>query len=80
MIRVVISLAQEDKNWLQHVAEDQHQSMAEVIRQAIERYRLEMQQTSPLSLQQILSKTKGIWEHDDGLAYQRKIRSDWDKK
>jgi uncharacterized protein (DUF2344 family) len=80
MIRVVISLAQEDKNWLQHIAEDQHQSMAEVIRQAIERYRLELQTTSPLSLEQILSKTKGIWKQGDALAYQRKIRSEWDKK
>ncbi len=80
MIRIVISIPQDDKTWLQHVAEDQHISMAEVIRLAIDRYRLEKQTTSPHSLQQLLSKTKGIWKQGDGLAFQRKLRSEWDKK
>lgn len=80
MIRLVISLAKDDKIWLQHVAEDQHVSMAEVIRLAIEHYRHEMQTTPTHSLHQILLKTKGIWKKGDGLTYQRKIRSEWDKK
>jgi len=62
MIRVVISLAKDDKIWLQHVAEDQHVSMAEVIRLAIERYRDEIQTTPACSLHQILLKTRGIWK------------------
>lgn len=77
---MVISLAKDDKAWLQHIAEDQHISMAEVIRLAIERYRDEIQTTPARSLHQILLKTKGIWKKADGLAYQRKIRSEWDRK
>lgn len=80
MIRIVISLTKDDKIWLQHVAEDQHLSMVEVIRLAIERYRHEMQTTSTHSLQQILLKTKEIWKKGDVLTYQRKIRSEWNKK
>ena len=80
MIRVVISLDPNDKAWLQHVAEDEHVSMAEVIRHAIDHYRHEKQVKSPRSLKQLLSATKGIWKQGDSLTYQRKIRSEWDKK
>jgi hypothetical protein len=80
MIRLVISLAKNDKIWLQHIAEDQHVSMAEIIRLAIEHYRQEIQAVPTHSFKQILSKTKGIWKKGDGVTYQRKIRSEWDKK
>ncbi len=80
MIRVVISLEPNDKTWLQHVAEDEHVSMAEVIRHAINFYRHQKQTTSPPSLKKLLSQTKGIWEHGDGLEYQRKVRSEWNNK
>ncbi|ULJ60586.1 hypothetical protein [Wielerella bovis] len=27
---------------------------------------------------QLLDKTKGIWQHGDGLAFQEKLRSEWE--
>lgn len=27
---------------------------------------------------QLLDKTKGIWKHGDGLAFQEKLRSEWE--
>lgn len=77
MIRVVISLDADDKNWLQHIAKAEQVSMAEVIRHAIGFYRHEIQTTPKTSLKELLSSTKGIWKHGDGLKYQRKIRSEW---
>ena len=54
--------------------------MAEVIRDAIGFYRHQKQKASPPSLKKLLSETKGIWKHGDGLTYQRKVRSEWNDK
>jgi len=30
------------------------------------------------AFKQLLEQTRGIWEHGDGLAYQLKLRDEWD--
>ena len=39
MTRTLITIADEDKNWLMRYAKEKHVSMAELIRQAIQEYR-----------------------------------------
>jgi hypothetical protein len=31
------------------------------------------------NLEELLSKTKGIWQKGDGLSYQENIRKEWDR-
>ncbi len=77
MIRTVISLDPEDKKWLEERARAEHVSMAELIRRAIAHYR---DHTPPdaATLSRLLEETAGIWKEGDGLAYQRRIREEWE--
>lgn len=78
MVRTVISLEESEKAWLDRQAEDQRVSMAELIRKAVRRYREEMERDEE-SVEQLLEKTSGIWEGEDGLTYQRRLREEWDR-
>ena len=78
MIRTIISLNAEEKHWLDMAAKKQHVSMAAIIRDAIHLYRA--QHTTkhvPTKIDSLLTKTKGIWPHEDRLHYQKKIRDEW---
>jgi len=79
MIRTVISLNPDEKHWLEVMARKKHMSMAALIRNAIASYRLQDESRLPNSIDFLLSKTKGIWKHHDGLDYQMNIRDEWDK-
>ena len=79
MIRTVVSLEDEDKAWLDRKAEENQVSMAEVVRQAVRRYREESDREAQ-PLRQLLQATSGIWKGEDGLAYQRRIRREWDER
>ena len=78
MIRTAVSLEEEDKAWLDRRAEEEHVSTAELIRQAVRRYR--ESEPEARSLQQLLEETSGIWKGKDGLAYQIEIRDEWDER
>ena len=77
MVRTVITLNHKEKDWLDKMAKRKHVSMAEVIRSAIRLYRQETEKE--VTLEQLLMQTSGLWQQDEGLTYQRKIRSEWDK-
>jgi len=79
MLRTVISLKTEDKLWLDEKAHAEHVAMTEVVRRAIKHYRQCMELHTDSSLDALLKKTSGVWTAGDGLSYQRKIRSDWEK-
>ena len=79
MIRTVVSLEDEDKAWLDRKAEESQVSMAEVVRQAVRRYREESDREAR-PLRQLLYATSGIWKGEDGLNYQRRIRQEWDER
>jgi len=78
MIRTVISLDPEDKEWLDRRAQEEHVPMAQLIRRAVRCYREECESSSP-SMDQLLQKTAGLWKAGDGLVYQRRIREEWEK-
>jgi hypothetical protein len=78
MIRTVISLDEESKEWLDQQARQEHVSTAELIRTAVRKYRDEKKREA-LPLSDLLKQTSGIWKGGDGLAYQRRLRKEWQK-
>lgn len=79
MIRTVISLDAEDKAWLDRTARCQRKTMTQLVRQAVRRLRQESQ-SDPTQFDRLLHDTHGIWKSGDGLAYQKKLRREWDRR
>ena len=78
MIRTVISLDEESKQWLDQQAKEENVSAAELIRTAVRKYRDEKKREA-LSLNELLKQTSGMWKAGDALAYQRRLRKEWQK-
>ena len=76
MIRTIISLAEQDKRWLDSYSRSHHQSLAETVRQAIKTLR-ECSETE--TEKQILQQTSGLWKDRgvDGLNYAADLRDEW---
>jgi predicted transcriptional regulator len=74
--RTIISLDPKVKEWLDKRAKETNQTMTQVVREAIQEYRVKEEKAKP-SLKELLDKTRGTWKHGDGLKYQIKIRSEW---
>jgi len=53
--------------------------MARLVRRAIQRLRQESD-SSPSRFDVLLRETSGISRFGDGLAYQRRLRRDWDRR
>ncbi|HTC19942.1 MAG TPA: ribbon-helix-helix domain-containing protein [bacterium] len=74
--RTIISLDAEDKHWLDQKAKETHQTMTQVVREAVAEYRAKSEKK--LSFKELLDQTSGIWPHsEDALEYVRKIREEW---
>jgi hypothetical protein len=78
MVRTVISLDAAEKRWLDRKARAEGVPMTEIVRLAIRRFRETSEEDQP-SLEDVLQETKGLWAKGDGLAYQRKVRDEWDR-
>lgn len=78
MIRTLISLDEEDKQWLDRRAKEEGTTMAELVRIAVRRYR-EQQESGEPSLDQLLRQTSGLWKGGEGLEHQRALRDEWDR-
>jgi hypothetical protein len=78
MIRTVISLDEESKEWLDQQARAENVSTAEIIRTAVRKYRDEKKREA-LPLSELLRQTSGMWKGEDGLVYQRRLRKEWQK-
>jgi len=78
MIRTVISLDEESKEWLDQQARAEKVSTAEIIRTAVRKYRDEKKREA-LPLSELLKQTSGMWKGEDGLVYQRRLRKEWQK-
>ena len=73
MTRIILSLEEQDKAWLEQQAAEQGVSMAAVIRSAL---RSQRKKSEP-SLEALLAETRGTWKSGDGLKYQRRVRGEW---
>ena len=76
MVRIVISLDPEEKAWLDDTARRSGKPMTAVVREALARYRAQDGRRNKAAL----ANTRGIWKRGDGLAWQRKLRGEWDKR
>lgn len=79
MVRTVISLDADDKNWLDEKSRRARVPMTALVRDAIRRYRRAEASRSPEGIDSLLEATKGVWTEGDGLKYQRRLRAEWDR-
>ena len=76
MVRV-IALADDDKAWLDREARSARVPMTELIRRAVASFRA-LQRPTGRSVHEALDRTAGIWRRGDGLAWQRRLREEWE--
>ena len=74
--RIIITLPEQDRTWLESYSKAYDISIAEAIRQGIKRLR---RTTMDDTYCRIVDKTKGIWKKGDGLEYQQIVRSEWQR-
>lgn len=80
MPRTLINLNPDDKRWLDREARARHVPMTELVRQAVRDYRIREESRAKPALHAALEHTAGIWRSGDGLAYQRRIRGEWEDR
>lgn len=80
MVRTIVSIEDEDKAWLDRRAAEEHVSRAELIRRAVRQYREETDRQEVRPLHRLLEETSGIWKGEDGLAFQLRMRGEWDDR
>ncbi len=76
MVRTVISLDEQDKEWLDQRAAQEGVPMTELVRRAVRLLRTHADRDDP-PLTELLRSTSRTWRHGDGLAYQRRLRDEW---
>lgn len=76
MLRTIISIEKEEKDWLDREAKRRGVTMTQLVRDALKAYR-QQHVTNGDSLESLLAKTHGIWEQEDGLTYQQSLRDEW---
>ncbi|HEX9786297.1 MAG TPA: ribbon-helix-helix protein, CopG family [Opitutaceae bacterium] len=80
MPRTVISLEKDDKDWLDRQARAQRVPMTEIVRRAIRRYRQEADMHPDKDIHLLLEETRGLWRAGEGLAYQDRLREEWEAR
>jgi predicted DNA-binding protein len=77
MMRTIITLPRDLKNWLDSYSKAHNKPTAETIREAIVAYKTNVEKKSYSNL---LKKTKGIWKdrNIDGLDYVESLRGQWE--
>jgi hypothetical protein len=73
MTRLLISLEDNDRRWLEQRSRETGVPMSEVVRQAIR----QAQENSRKPMKDLLASTQGLWRKGDGLRYQWRIRKEW---
>jgi hypothetical protein len=73
--RIIISIPDEDKLWLEGYSKIHKISVAEAIRQGIDQLKKSKRHQT---YQKLVDNTSGIWKKGDGLAYQEKMRAEWE--
>ncbi len=75
--RTLITITEDDKAWLQDYSQQRHQSIAEVLRQALSFFRKSVGQNTK---RELLKETAGLWKHknQDAMDVVNKLRNEWD--
>lgn len=76
MRKTLISLDEQDRDWLEHYSQSNNQSLAKTIRDAVKALREQQRDGQHIN---IFSLTAGIWRDKvlDGLKFQSKLRAEW---
>jgi len=75
-MRILADLPEEDISWLDRKAVETGRSRASLVREAIAGYRA---RTGDDDLEQFFGIWKDRTDIGDGLAYERRIRAEWDR-
>jgi len=73
--RIIITIPDEDKLWLEGYSKVHQISVAEAIRQGIDQLKKNQRHQT---YQKLVESTSGIWKKGNGLAYQEKMRAEWE--
>lgn len=79
MPRTLVNLDADDKAWLDREARRRKLPMTELVRQAVHDYRQREQRRGRPALEEALARTAGLWHQGDGLAWQGRVRDEWDR-
>lgn len=79
MPKTIVNLEPDDKAWLDQEARRRKLPMTELVRQAVHSYRLREQSRNRPELADVLQRTAGLWRRGDGLAWQKRLRDEWDR-
>jgi hypothetical protein len=74
MERTIISLENDDKQWLDDESRRSGMPKSAIVRLSIRYLRLDREK----SFESLLNQTSGTWKEGDGLAYQERMRSEWE--
>jgi len=77
MPKTLISLDANDKAWLDREARRRKIPMTELVRQAVRHHRQREESRGRPALLDALANTSGLWRQGDGLAWQKRLRSEW---
>jgi hypothetical protein len=76
-VRTIITLSEEDKQWLESYSSLHHMSVAEAVRRGIRKLK---EAEFSENYKTLVLNSKGLWEKGDGLTYQKQIRTEWDSR
>jgi hypothetical protein len=76
-MRTLIDIPEDDLKWLDRKAADEGRSRAAVVREAVAQFRAA---TGKKGIQRYFGLWKDRGDVPDGLEYQRKMRSEWDRE
>jgi hypothetical protein len=74
--RTIITISEQDKRWLAAYGGLHGVSMAEAVRRGIACLKVT---EGPDAYRRLVRETAGIWQQGDGLHYQKKMRSQWER-
>jgi hypothetical protein len=78
MPKTLISLDAGDKAWLDREARRRHIPMTELVRQAVRSHRQREENHGRPALLDALESTSGLWRQGDALAWQMRLRGEWE--
>jgi hypothetical protein len=73
MTRTIISIENDDKQWLDEESRRSGLPKSAIVRLSIRYMRLDREK----SFENLLNQTSGTWKEGDGLVYQERLRSEW---
>ncbi|MDZ7791073.1 MAG: hypothetical protein U5L08_11400 [Xanthomonadales bacterium] len=80
MPRTIVNLSEENKRWLDREARERHVSMTSLVSEAVSSYRMRAEASGRPDLQSALKDSAGLWQGGDGLAWQERLRGEWDER